>query len=171
MMPKEVADWWGHCAAPGLARLEGLGGPRAGDPRARQLMLAIALQESALRHRAQRLSSGAPGPARGWWQFERSGGVVGVLSHASSAPLAARLCQALYVPTRRDDVWRCLEGHDELAAGFARLLLWTDPRPLPELNDWHGAWQYYLSNWRPGKPHFDTWYRNCELAAEALRNA
>ncbi len=35
---------------------------------------------------------------------------------------------------------------------FARLLLWTDAKPLPAIGDEQGAWDYYLRNWRPGKP-------------------
>ena len=52
-----------------------------------------------------------------------------------------------------------------VAAGFARLLLWTDPRPLPAIGDVKAAWQYYLRNWRPGKPHEKTW---APLYAEAM---
>ena len=164
----EVRSWWQHCAAPGLVLLERLGGPRHGDPRTRQLLLTIALQESGLRHRAQQLSSGRPGPARGWWQFEQGGGVAGVLTHPASATLARRLCERLRVRVQAADVWRCLEGHDALAAGFARLLLWTDARPLPSSTDAAAGWTYYLANWRPGKPHPATWHGHWHLAAVAL---
>lgn len=37
-----------------------------------------------------------------------------------------------------------------LAAGLARLLLYTDPARLPGLGDEEGAWQLYLRTWRPG---------------------
>lgn len=43
-----------------------------------------------------------------------------------------------------------LEVDDVLAAGFARLLLWTDPHRLPAVGDVEGAWQLYLRTWRPG---------------------
>ena len=44
-----------------------------------------------------------------------------------------------------DDVCR----GDVLAAGLARLLLWTDPSRLPRLGDADGAWQLYVRTWRP----------------------
>ena len=55
---------------------------------------------------------------------------------------------------------------DPLAAAFARLLLWTDPRPIPSGSP-QAAWDYYIRNWRPGKPHRHTWdafYRQAEQA-------
>ena len=54
-------------------------------------------------------------------------------------------------------VWTALETNDVLAGVFARLLLWTDAKPLPAIGDEQGAWAYYLRNWRPGKPHPQTW--------------
>lgn len=117
------------------------------------MMLAIGLQESRFTHRRQMGS----GPAMGFWQFERGGGVRGVLNHHVSAVKAASLCNARRVPAREMDVWKALENDDVLAAGFARLLLLTDPRPLPGIDDTEGAWKYYLRNWRPGRPHRSTW--------------
>jgi hypothetical protein len=55
------------------------------------------------------------------------------------------------------DVWLALETDDILAARLARLLLWTDPRPLPVRGDAAAGWNYYIRNWRPGKPHPQTW--------------
>ena len=46
---------------------------------------------------------------------------------------------------------------DALAAVAARLLLFTDPKKLPELSDAAGAWNLYVRTWRPGKPHRKTW--------------
>lgn len=124
-------------------------------------MLAIGLQESRLRYRAQL----GGGPARGLWQFERMGGVHGVLSHHATGPHAVKLCDGLGVRPNATDAWRALEFNDTLAAGFARLLLWSLPYPLPDLGDWSNAWAQYLDAWRPGKPHPDTWGG---LYAEAL---
>lgn len=126
---------------------------------ASRLLLAIAGQESGHQWRYQ-LKPGGPSatgayPARGFWQFERSGGVAGVLKHPASTAKARALCDACHVYPDDDDVWRALEGHDTLATGFARLLLWTDPRPLPTTEQ--AAWEYYLNNWRPGRPHPDKW--------------
>lgn len=160
--------WWTDCAAPGLELLDAIGGPGAKNLRANQLLLTIALQESGLAHRAQRLSNGAPGPARGWWQFERGGAVTAVLTHTGTRSLAELLCDSLYVRPAVQDVWRCLEGNNELAVGFARLLLWSDPKPLPGTDDPNAGWAYYLRNWCPGKPHPDQWGGHWATASKAL---
>lgn len=116
------------------------------------MLLAIGLQESRFLHRRQ-----IGGPARGYLQFERDGGVRGVLMHPASRPHALAVCAARGVRPVAADVYAALEHDDVLAAGFARLLLYSDPAPLPALGDEAGAWAYYLRNWRPGKPHPQTW--------------
>lgn len=120
---------------------------------ATQMLLAIGLQESRFVHRRQ-----IGGPARGFWQFERGGGVVGVLNHPSSRQHARTVAASRNVSAEGQAVYEALEHDDVLAAAFARLLLWTDPAPLPKLGDEGGAWDYYLRNWRPGKPHLGTWH-------------
>lgn len=123
------------------------------------MLLVIGLQESRLVHRRQLV--GHPpkpiGPAKGLWQFERGGGVAGVLGHPASRAHAERICRLRLVEPNSFAVWDALETDDVLAAAFARLLLWTDPQPLSGLDDVGRAWDYYLRNWRPGKPHLDTW--------------
>lgn len=131
--------------------------PRFYSPEALHLQLAIGLQESKLKDRWQVLDGSRKGPARGLWQFEQGGGVKGVLNHESTAALAADACRAACVQPKPAAVWAALETDDVLAAKFARLLLWTDPRPLPGLNDTDGGWAYYERNWRPGRPHPQTW--------------
>jgi hypothetical protein len=61
-----------------------------------------------------------------------------------------------------------LERDDMLACAFARLLLYTDSRPLPAIGDADGAWDYYIANWRPGKPHRQTWDALYAQALEAF---
>lgn len=122
-------------------------------PKALTLMLAIGLQESRFTHRRQM----GNGPAAGFWQFERGGGVKGVLKHPASELKAVKLCGARGVDAAPLAVWEALQVDDVLAAGFARLLLLTDPKPLPDVADELGAWAYYLWCWRPGKPHPETW--------------
>jgi hypothetical protein len=129
------------------------------------MLLVIGLQESRFEHRWQIVNRNRPrvmGPARGFWQFEANGGVRGVLKHRSSAFHAGNLCRIFGVKPVIPSVYGALHREDMggLAAGFARLLLWTDPRPLPALGDRGGAWHYYLNNWRPGKPHLATWSDN-----------
>lgn len=130
---------------------------------ARVLLLAIGLQESRFEHRRQ-----IGGPARGLWQFERGGGVHGVLNHGSSSHYAAAVCAERGVEPLARDVYEALERDDQLAAAFARLLLWTDPKPLPPIGDAEEAWQCYVRNWRPGKPHRKTWDSLYAQAVEAI---
>lgn len=134
--------------------------PSLDTPQARILMLAIGLQESRFLHRRQ-----LGGPARGFWQFEKGGGVLGVLTHPSSSVLARQVCAARRVDAMSATVYAALETDDVLAAAFARLLLWTDPARLPDRDDVGGAWALYLRTWRPGKPHPGTW---SALHAQAL---
>lgn len=117
------------------------------------MLLAIGLQESRFEHRRQ-----IRGPARGFWQFERGGGVAGVLSHPASRVHASNALAALHYPAAPAVIHEALADNDVLAAVFARLLLFTDARPLPALTALSDeSWDYYIRNWRPGKPHRQTW--------------
>lgn len=133
------------------------------SPEATVMLLAIGLQESRFESRWQitnAYNKNDMGPARGYWQFEAGGGVAGVLRHKSSAFQAAQLCRLFDVKPTTTDVYSVLhrQDMDALAAGFARLLLWTDPKPLPRLGDAKAAWALYAKDlWRPGKPHPTTW--------------
>lgn len=128
------------------------------------MLIAIGLQESRFKHRRQ-----IKGPARGFWQFERGGGTLGVLSHPASRSYARTICSARgdVVPASKA-VYNQLEHDDVLAAAFARLLLWTDPFALPDVCDKEGAWQLYIRTWRPGKPHRHTWDEFHKQAVELV---
>lgn len=115
------------------------------------MLLAIGLQESGLVHRRQ-----IGGPARGLLQFE-TGGVRGALTHEASREHARRVCAARGVEPTTAAVYARLEHDDVLAMAIGRLLLWTDPKPLPELCKADEAWSLYLRTWRPGKPHRNRW--------------
>ncbi|MGE4339417.1 MAG: hypothetical protein AB7E55_26120 [Pigmentiphaga sp.] len=124
---------------------------------ARVMLLAIALQESRFVHRRQ-----IGGPARGFWQFEKGsrasrGGVWGVFLHAASRDHLPALCKARSLACDPDAIYAALEYDDVLAAGVARLLLWTDPKALPQIGEADSAWALYQRTWRPGKPHPQTW--------------
>ena len=126
-------------------------------PGARVMLLAIGLQESRFVHRRQ-----IGGPARGFWQFEKGtrasrGGVWGVYLHAASKDHVTALCKARSVARDPDAIYAALEYDDVLAAGVARLLLWTDPKALPAVGDADAGWSLYLRTWRPGKPKPDSW--------------
>lgn len=133
--------------------------------KARVMILAIGLQESLFKYRRQM----GMGPAMGFWQFERGGGVKGVLNHRVSRDKALALCAARGVTPDNMSVWLALENDDVLAAGFARLLLLTDPKPLPEIGMVQTAWNMYQNNWRPGKPHPINWAGNYAEALEEIQ--
>jgi hypothetical protein len=118
---------------------------------AQLLMLAIGNQESRYRVRLQ-----VNGPAHGFWQFELPG-VAGVFHQSQMALTVGALCLAREVAFSAAAVYAELLVDDILAAGFARLLLWSDPHPLPALEDEEGAWECYIRNWRPGQPNRGRW--------------
>lgn len=124
---------------------------------ARVMLLAIGLQESGLTARVQIVDGGQQGPARGLWQFERGGGAAGVLRHSASRYWMHSACSARGVESTPAALWAALATDDALAAAAARLLLFTDPKRLPQPGDESGAWALYLRVWRPGKPHPDRW--------------
>jgi len=135
---------------------------------ARVALIAIGLQESGLKDRCQKLANGGRGPAHGLWQFERAGGVVGVLTHGTTRKLAFDACKARGVAAESSAAWAALEHDDVLAAAFARLLLWSDGKPLPAEDDAEGLWRTYaLRTWRPGKPHPEAWAANHAAARAA----
>ena len=129
-------------------------------PAARVMLLAIGLQESRFEHRRQ-LVGNPPrptGPAKSFWQAEQGGGMVhGVRLHPATSAAAARLYQARGVQARDVAIWDAIEHDDVLAAGLARLLLWSDSGRLPAVGDADAAWSLFLRTWRPGKPHPQTW--------------
>ncbi|SDJ61814.1 hypothetical protein [Pseudomonas indica] len=128
--------------APALALLPA----RMSGPLADLMLLAITRQEDPDQRRRQ----WPTGPARGLWQFERGGGVAGVLIHTASRQHALAVCAARGVQPDAGAVHTAMEHDDILAAAFARLLLWTDPGPLPPAGEVSRAWELYLRTWRPG---------------------
>jgi hypothetical protein len=138
-------------------------------PEARVMVTAICLQESGLIHRKQL----GNGPARGYPQFELGtrqsrGGVWGVYLHEASRYWLDHLCAARGVQFLPESIWRSMETDDVLAAGVARLLLFTDPKRLPSIDDPDGAWGLYLRTWRPGKPRPAEWPGNHTLARQEV---
>lgn len=135
--------------------------PAMDSTNARRMLLAIALQESSLEHRRQ-----VRGPARSYLQFEL-GGLRGVLRHDATQQLAAGVVNALdYSDLSPSDLHAALEHNDPLAAAMGRLLLYTHPRALPDMEE--AGWEYYFWLWRPGKPHPERWPACWERAGEAI---
>ena len=136
-------------------------------PQAQAMLLAIGLQESGF---ATTVQYGG-GPAHSYWQFERGGGVKGVLGHPASKDLAAAVCKERGVAVDAMSVWQAMAKDQVLSAALARLLLWTDAASIPGLVSENGpaSWMMYLRNWRPGKPHEAAWQGHWDAAIKAVR--
>lgn len=146
-LPITPADALGKIIVPALATLPG----QMDSPEARLMLLAIALQESGLAARQQ-----TGGPAKGLLQFERNG-VLAVMHNTHTAGIVFNWCRDNGIQYGANGIYNRLADDDELACVFARLLLWADPRALPEVGDTMGAFDYYARNWRPGKPSYTRW--------------
>ena len=128
-------------------------------PEIRTLLMAIAGQETRWAARVQ----GGDGPAHSYWQFE-SEGVAGVMER--EGPRLIGVCALLDInPAYAFDA---MIYNDTLACTIARLNLWLDPAPLPSMGDITGAWQYYVRNWRPGKPDETRWPGSYRTAQDAV---
>lgn len=145
--------------------------------RAMVMLIAIAMQESGLKHRWQVVDEARPeikGAARGLLQFELGtkasrGGCWGVYLHSASRYWLSELCTARAVDFAPRAIWERLEHDDVLAAGVARLLLFTDAQRLPAMDDEDAAWDLYAKRtWCPGKPHRHTWGAFHRTAREAV---
>lgn len=130
---------------------------------ARVIILAISGQEGAFKERRQ-----IGGPARSYWQFESGGGVAGVMGHTKTGPMLRALCSALDIPYDRPTIFEAMAWNDRLGCAMARFLLFTDAAALPKVGDQEGAWNYYLRNWRPGKPHHARWGANYQAAMKSV---
>lgn len=150
---------------------------------ARLMMLAIQKQEDPEERRYQvvrRTAATRPenivgqktakGPARSLWQMEQGGGVMGVLNHPSTRHYIVDICEYFGVSPKPNACWLAIEENDVLAACFARLLLWSDPKPLPGIHDAAGAFDLYLRTWRPGAYTNGTDAQQAALEQKFLRN-
>lgn len=142
---------------------------------ARLLMISIGLQESRFTTTYQKVSGNpnAKGPARGYWQFEKGtrasrGGVWGVYLHEASRYWVSELCKCHSVKFDPDFIYSAVETNPVFAAGVARCLLFTDSKKLPQVGKVQEAWDCYTRNWRPGKPHRQTWDSLYDQARKAL---
>jgi hypothetical protein len=148
----------------GLAREFGI----PDGPAADAMSIACGFQESRFATRDQRDAANAIGPATGWWQFEKNGGVAEILEARQTRDVATELCRRAGVKAERDPVWRLFASAagDELACAFARLLVWKDPAALPSAAQ--EAYAYYDRNWRPGKKRPQDWPASWAVALEIV---
>lgn len=141
-------------------------------PQARAQLVAIGFQESEFIARQQGGTKGreGQGPAKSFWQFERAGGVAELIDSPVTRPYLAQVCIALgYLSLTPASLHEAMEHNDTLACVMARLLLWKDPRTMPESTQPEKGWTIYLERWRPGKPHPDRWPANFERAWSVIR--
>lgn len=137
--------------------------PMMHSQKATAMLLAIIGQESQFRYRRQM----GGGPARGFLQFERGGGVRGVVTHPDTRDyLRAALVTLRYEAAIGQTlmIYQAIEHNDILAVVCGRLLLWTVPGRLPGRDDPAEGWKQYLEGWRPGAPHRSTWESNYAMA-------
>jgi hypothetical protein len=138
------------------------------SPQARHQLLAIALQESEIKHRRQVTASGKEdGPAVSFWQFEKGGGCKGVLTHTAVEGRMRAACAAHGVAATPAALWEAMKTNDVLGAIAARLLLYTLPNKLPMASV--DGWNQYIAAWRPGKPHPETWPDHWHTAGRVVR--
>lgn len=150
---------------PALSELENAGIKDTFE--ARRFLLAIALQESGLKHRRQIVGGTESGPAVSWFQFERGGGCRGVLTHKSTAQKMRQVCADYKVDPTDAGLWEAMRYQDVVASAAARLLVFTLPWALPVTAE--DGWRQYLEAWRPGKPHQATWAGHWVTADKAAR--
>ena len=149
-------------------------------------LLSTNLQESPNQDQCQiTANKNLCGPARGIWQFEKNGGVKGVLAHRSTKDAAVSAMKALGLNMDGNLEFQVAAVYEELRnkndvvdAVFARLLYWSDALPLPKLGDAEGSHLCYLRNWRPGawtngnaderKKLHDKWLANYAEALEVV---
>lgn len=130
---------------------------------ARVMLFATGLQETRFEHRRQLIKRGGEllplGPAKSYWQGELTGGMCsGIRNHDATRYWTHHLCGVRGVAFTARAIWNAIEHDDVLAAGCARLLLFSDPKKLPSVDDARGAWNLYANRtWRPGQPHRHTW--------------
>jgi hypothetical protein len=142
---------------------------------AKAMMLAIGLHESEFNARRQGGRGTIPGngPARGFWQFERMGGVAEILQSDDTKDYIIPICRMfLYEPTPAI-CHAAIEHHDVLAACFARLLLRRDPRSNPSPIEIEKGYKIYLRNWRPNPDaaaaHAKDWPGNFKRAWQIVK--
>lgn len=92
------------------------------------------------------------GPAAGDYQFEKTGGIRGLLNFKSDRlqSMLRSVCAVRQVPQTADSLFDGIQRDPILAAALARLLYFTDSGALPKAGAEQYAWDVYLRTWRPG---------------------
>lgn len=92
------------------------------------------------------------GPAAGDYQFEKTGGIRGLVNFKSARlqKMLSGVCKARKVAESVDALFDAIQVDPVLAAALARLLYYTDSGALPKAGAEQYAWAVYLRTWRPG---------------------
>jgi len=93
------------------------------------MLLAIGLQESEFIARQQGGTSkkAGTGPAKSWWQFEKSGGVKELLENQTTRPILLPVCTLLGYPEwTADALHEAMEHNDVLEEFHIRLVIDQD---------------------------------------------
>lgn len=122
---------------------------------ARVMIFATGLQESNFDYTKQ-----INGPACGWYQFERGGGTIEVLTNPTTKNLARSICMIRCGSIDSHHVQRALIDDQVLATALCRLNYYRNPKALPEPGKVHTAYDYYDQTWRPGKKRPKDWPEN-----------
>lgn len=145
------------------------------SPQARAEMLAIGLHESGFLARQQGGTKAKPGsgPAKSFWQFERTGGAIELIETPSTSVILQPICDLLGYPEfTAAALHEAMEHNDTLAAVMCRLLLWKDPRSMPARHEVTKGYDIYLARWRPNpeaaRKHAKDWPKNFRIAWETV---
>ncbi len=119
------------------------------------MLVAVALQESDLRHRKQ---IGGPALSYLMWEPGNLSALPGVLRHPATQGMAAAFVADLdYADLTPEELRQATVYDCTLSAGLGRLLLYTLPDALPQRHDSAESWGQYMRAWRPGRPHPERW--------------
>lgn len=150
---------------PALDELAQLGIPSS--QQAARFLLAIAIQESGLKHRRQVVSGGAEnGPAVSFLQGEITGGLIDMLNRPVTSKYMRAICEAYNVTPTPAGLWEAIRYQDIVAFAAGRLLIYTLPSKLAVTEQ--EGWLQYMSAWRPGKPHPERWPAAWALASATV---
>lgn len=160
MRPQILLDYFIVPALTHLAQVK----PKIDSPAARQFMLAVAAQESRCGEYFKQLGDG---PAQGIWQVEPA--TLHDL-HINYLSYESQLDRHLFALLPMVDITDPMISCPLYNCGVARLCIYRQPCPMPELNDREGMFQVYktyynsvrgaatISEWR------DNWKRYVESA-------
>lgn len=92
------------------------------------------------------------GPAAGDYQFEKTGGIRGLVNFKSPRlqQMLDHVCAERMWGKNEDTLFGAVQVDPILAAALARLLYFTDAGALPKAGAEQYAWDVYLRTWRPG---------------------